>query len=146
MARRLGSVRSVLVASPDYLARRGAPEAPADLARHAIVFTATRPGPPEWRFAGTARPIRLAPRLIVNEVESMRTVVAAGHGIGRALSYQVADEIADGRLVRLLRAFEPPPLPVQIVLPSARHLAPRVRAFVEHAATALSRLPVIREE
>ncbi len=76
----------------------------------------------------------------------MRTVVAAGHGIGRALSYQVADEIADGRLVRLLRAFEPPPLPVQIVLPSARHLAPRVRAFVEHAATALSRLPVIREE
>jgi DNA-binding transcriptional LysR family regulator len=70
--------------------------------------------------------------------------VLAGRGLTRPLSYQVADELADGRLMRVLEAFEPPPIPVQLVTPSARLTPPRVRAFIDHAAAELSRLAVIR--
>jgi DNA-binding transcriptional LysR family regulator len=148
VARRVGAVRRVLVASPAYLVGRGAPQRPGDLAAHDIVFTATRPGIPEWRFgdAAAAEPVRLAPRLTVNDVEATLDALRAGRGIGRALSYQVAEDLDAGRLVRLLKAYEPPALPVHLVLPSGKHLAPRVRAFVDHTAAALSRLAVIREE
>ena len=69
---------------------------------------------------------------------------APGAGIGRALSYQVADILASGALVSLLPELEPPPLPVQLVVPSARHLAAKSRSFVDHAARALAALAVIR--
>lgn len=144
VARRVGEVRSVLVASPAYLARRGTPRAPADLARHDVVFTSSRPGPLEWRFgAGRGAAVRLQPRLLVNEIEAMLLAVRAGRGIGRALSYQVAAELAAGALVRVLPEVEPPALPVQLVVPGGRHPAPRVRAFLDHAARSLATLEVI---
>jgi DNA-binding transcriptional LysR family regulator len=145
VARRLGEVRSVLVASPSYLAGHAPLGAPGDLVRHDVIFTASRPGPLEWRF-GNARPghtVRLVPRLIVNEVDAMLLAVRAGRGIGRPLSYQVADDLVAGTLVRLLPEFEPPPLPVQLVVPSARHLSPKARSFLDHAARALAALGVI---
>ena len=146
VARRVGEVRRMLVASPSYLAGRAAVRAPRDLVRHDVVFTATRPGPVEWRFGGAAhaRVVRLVPRLIVNEVDAALLAVRAGRGIARALSYQVADDLASGALVRLLPELEPPALPVQLVVPSARHLAPKARSFVDHAARALETLGVIR--
>jgi len=144
VARRVGEVRRVLVASPSYLA--GAPplRAPDDLARHDAVFT-SRPGALEWRFGDRtrARVVRLVPRLIVNDVEAMLLAVRAGRGVGRALSYQVADDLASGGLVRLLTELEPPGLPVQLVVPSARHLSPKARSFIDHAARALATLGVI---
>jgi DNA-binding transcriptional LysR family regulator len=140
LARRVGEVRRVVVASPAYLARRGAPRLPAELARHDLVFTT---GPLEWRFGpGAGKPVRLTPRLLVNDVDAMLAAVRAGRGIGRALSYQVADDLASGALVRLLPDLEPPALPVQLVT-RVRHPAPRVRAFVDHAARALAALEVI---
>jgi DNA-binding transcriptional LysR family regulator len=81
---------------------------------------------------------------MITGIEPCLAVVLAGRGLTRPLSYQVADELADGRLVRVLEAYEPPPIPVQLVTPSARLTPPRVRAFVDHAAAELSRLPVIR--
>ena len=68
----------------------------------------------------------------------------AGRGIARVLSYQVVDELTRGSLVRLLRPFEPPPLPVQLVAPGRIHMSPKVRAFLYYAAKALGRLRVIR--
>lgn len=144
LARRVGEVRRVLVASPAYLARRGAPRAPAELARHDLIFTTGPSGPLEWRFGpGAGKPVRLTPRLLVNDVDAMLAAVRAGRGIGRPLSYQVADDLASGALVRLLPELEPPALPVQLVTPGVRHPAPRVRAFVDHAARALAALEVI---
>jgi DNA-binding transcriptional LysR family regulator len=70
--------------------------------------------------------------------------VRAGRGLGRPLSYQVTDDLASGALVRLLAEHEPAPLPVQLVVPSARHLSPKARSFIDHAARALTTLPVIR--
>ena len=146
VARRVGEVRRMLVASPSYLAGRAAPRTPEDLVRHDVVFTATRPGPLSWRFGGAAgrREVRLTPRLVVNDVEAALLAVRAGRGVGRALSYQVADDLASGTLIRLLPELEPAPLPVQLVVPSARHLATKSRTFVDHAARALATLGVIR--
>lgn len=145
IARRVGAVRRLVVASPAYVARRGSPRTPAELAEHDIVWTSDRTQPAEWRF-GTeqgARIVRFAPRLTVNDVEATLIAVREGRGIGRPLSYQVADDLAAGRLVRLLRDFEPDDLPVQLLVPSARHMPPKVRAFLDHAAAELQRLPIL---
>ncbi len=146
VARRVGEVRRVLVASPDYLAARGTPRTLSDLACHDAIFSSGRPVPVEWRFKEGARGrvVRLAPRLLVNEVEAALVGARMGRGIAMALSYQVADDLAAGVLVRLLPWHEPPPLPVQLVVPGGRHMAPRVRAFLDHAAQYLRTLEVIR--
>jgi DNA-binding transcriptional LysR family regulator len=66
-----------------------------------------------------------------------------GFGIARALSYQAAPDLETGSLTRILRACEPGPIPVQLVFPSARHMARRVRAFVDFAIEEFARLPMI---
>jgi hypothetical protein len=148
IARRVGEVRRVLVATPGYVAARGAPRTPADLSRHDIILGTATASAAEWRFGPTERGavVRLAPRLRVNDVEAMLTAAKAGRGVARVLSYQVADELADGSLVRVLAAFEQPALPVQLVTPGGRHLAAKVRAFVDYAADRLGRLRVLRTE
>ena len=72
--------------------------------------------------------------------------VREGHGIGRPLSYQVAEDLAAGRLVRLLAAYAPEPLPVQLVIPSARLTPARVRAFLDLAAASIGALPVVQAD
>jgi DNA-binding transcriptional LysR family regulator len=148
VTRQVGQVRGVVFASPEYLARRGRPRTPRDLVKHDIVFNSRRPLPIEWRFriSGRTRAVRVAPRLMVTDVEVMLRAVKAGRGIGRAFSYQVADDLSSGTLVRLLSEFELPLRPVQLVFPSARHILPRVRAFLDHAARGLEALHVIHEK
>jgi DNA-binding transcriptional LysR family regulator len=145
--RRVGEVRRVVVASPGYLAKRGRPKTPAELSRHDTIFGTMRTGAPEWRFGPTARGpvVRLTPRLLVNEVEAQLLAVRAGRGIARVLSYQVAEDLAAGALVRLLSSYEPAPLPVQLVTLSGSHMAPKVRAFLDHAADAFRGLDVIHQ-
>ena len=69
--------------------------------------------------------------------------VRQGHGLLMVLSYQVAEELAAGSLVRILRAFEPPPIPMQLVMPTTRLMPPRVRAFLDLAVPRLSALDVL---
>jgi len=146
VARRVGEVRRMLVASPGYLATHDAPRTPGDLVLHDAIFSSGRPVPFEWRFRDGARMrvVRLAPRLLVNDVEAALVAARMGRGIAMALSYQVADDLAAGLLVRLLPGYEPPPLPVQLVVPGGRHMALRVRAFLDHAAGHLGTLEPIR--
>lgn len=144
---RIGEVRRIVVASPDYLAARDEPRFPADIPKHDVVHVVGRLTPPEWRFrAGRhERVVRLSPRLTVNEIEAALVAVRAGHGVTRVLSYQVADELAAGTLVRLLRDYEPAPLPVGLVAASSEPPS-RVRAFLAHAIPLLSALPVVQAE
>ncbi len=145
VARRVGAVRRILVAAPVYLERRGTPLSPADLAGHDAVFGLPQRGGDEWRFGPGERGavVRFVPRLRINDVSAMLHAVRAGRGIGRPLSYQVARDLDSGVLVRLLKDFEPAALPVQLVVPGGRHMAPRVRAFLDHAAEAFAGLAVI---
>lgn len=148
LVRRVGEVRRLLVASPDYIAHHGAPARPADLTKHDTIFGTSMQGPVEWRFGpqGRISVVRLAPRLLVNEIEAQLVAARSGSGIARVLSYQVVEDLAAGRLMRLLEAFEPPPLPVQLVAVSRVHRAPKVRTFLDYAAEHLGELRVIQPE
>jgi len=142
VARRVGEVRRVLVASPAYLAQRGTPRHPRELESHAVIASTVRGPGNEWEFSEDGLPlqVRIAPRLMVNEIEAILMAVEAGRGIGRPLSYQVTDQLAAGTLLRLLPQFEPAPFPVHLLVPSARHMAPRVRACFDHLAGQLGAL------
>jgi len=148
VARRVGGVRRVLVASPDYIERRGKPKSLADLSKHDIVFTSVQASALEWRFpdGGRERTVHLTPRLIVNDIDAALLAAKNGRGLARALSYQVADDIAGGALVRLLPSLEPEVLPVQLVIPGTRHMAPKVRAFLDQAVEELGSLRILQQK
>jgi DNA-binding transcriptional LysR family regulator len=145
LVRRVGEVTRVLVASPGYLTRRGTPARPADLAGHDTIFSTSVSRAIEWRFGPRQRTIvHLAPRLLVNDVDAQLAAARGGQGIARLLSYQIFEDLEAGRLIRLLRPFEPPPLPVQLVHVSRTYVQPKVRAFLDLAAEQLGALRVIR--
>lgn len=145
VARRVGEVRRMVVASRAYVRRRGAPASPQDIASHDVIFNAGRSAAAEWRFrhGGRESVVHFTPRFSVNSVEAALSAMKAGRGLARLLSYQVADDIGKGRVLRLLSTYEPPPLPVHLVMSSAKHMAPKLRAFVDHAVAALSQLQVL---
>jgi DNA-binding transcriptional LysR family regulator len=139
VAKRLGTVRRILVASPDYLARRGVPAGPADLRLHSMIaFTGLMPNR-EWRFRDgrSGQSVSFMPRLEINDAIAAIGAAEMGDGITIALSYMVADQIAAGRLVPVLDAFTPAPVPVSLVYPQNRLISPKVRAFVDFAAPRL---------
>ena len=136
---RVGSVRSVVVASPDYLKEHGPPLEPEDLLHHDIVAVSRSPVPSVmWEF-GTkdVRSITLKPRLSANTIATGLHAAEAGWGVTRLLSYQVHEAVAAGRLVRVLEGAERGPVPVHLVHPDARHVSAKVRAFLEFASVRL---------
>jgi DNA-binding transcriptional LysR family regulator len=139
--RRVGMVRRVLCASPRYLKQKGVPQAPRDLAGHDIVSFAGIGAPEAWRFRAAARGVTVAikPRLTVNQADAAIAAVLDGHGVTLVLSYQIAELVRARRLTVLLEAFEPEPLPVQLVYQGHRLVAPSVRAFLDAAVAGLTR-------
>lgn len=146
VARQVGTVRRIVAASPAYLTRYGTPTVPRDLARHEIVLFSNQANSADWRFAvpGGDLTVRVSGRLQVDRAEAAIAAALAGRGIVATLSYQLAPHLADGSLVRLLQEFERPPVPVQLVFPTARLMAPRLRAFIDFAAPRLAALDVLR--
>jgi DNA-binding transcriptional LysR family regulator len=140
VARKVGSVRRLLVASPDYLERNGAPASFSDLAHHSIIgFTGLMPVR-EWHFQdGTRnRSISLTPAFEVNDALAALQAAEASHGVSPALSYMVSDSLRRGRLVEVLPEGGLPAMPVHIVHISARLVASRVRAFIDFAGPRLA--------
>lgn len=128
----IGSVRQTIVASPAYLAAYGAPLAPADLAGHrCIVGSGVRVGS-AWPFGAKGEAtMEVVPRLTVNTIDATIAAAEAGLGIANVLSYQSADAIAAGRLVRVLAEHAAPPMPVSLLYDAGRAAMPAVRAFIE---------------
>lgn len=139
IARQVGEVRRILVAGPGYLRKRPAPKAPADLKSHALIALTGLQPTEDWRFGQGKSAVRvaLAPRLEINDAAAAIAAAEAGDGIAVVLSYMVATAIRRGRLAPVLDAFAPPPVPVQLVYPESRLVAPKVRAFVDYAAPRL---------
>jgi len=139
IAKRIGAVRRVLVASPDYLARRGAPLSPTDLRLHSMIaITGLMPNR-EWRFLNGQRQgsVSLNPTLEINDAVAVIQAAEEGHGITIALSYMVSDQVRDGKLVPVLDTLTLPPQPVHLVYPQAQLVAPKIRAFIDFAAPRL---------
>ena len=140
LALHVGDLRVVTCASPGYVAARGRPVSPADIASHDLVSFSGPLGHQRWSFSSRAHgreTIRLAPRLQVNSAEAAVAAAEAGLGLTRVLSYQAGAALAAGRLVTLLDAYEDTPVPVHLVRWPSRIGNPRVRAFNRFAADAL---------
>lgn len=136
VVRKVGETRRVLVASPNYLAARGKPKVPADLSEHELIQCTALSPVSEWRFEGEG-PARVAftPRFVSNSVDATIGHAAFGQGITMALSYQVETAVREGQLVVVLPKHEPPPLPIQLVYATKRHLSANVRAFADLVAS-----------
>jgi len=140
VAARVGAVRRIVVASPDYVARHGTPRAPADLEAHAVVaFSGIAGVELIFRNEAGEGSVSIKPRLVVTTAEAALDAVRAGFGITRVLSYQAADDIARGSLLRLLSAYEGEDLPIHLLYPGGRHPPPKLRAFVDFARPRLRR-------
>jgi DNA-binding transcriptional LysR family regulator len=146
-ARQVGVLKRLWVASPAYLARRGTPQTPADLARHEAVLGTFRTAG-SWSFIRASRRsgVQVAGRLRVDDVETRLQAVLEGRGIGQFLSYQVADALAAGRLVRLLQSFEQPAIPVHLLTKGRVNRAPKIESFLAFAGPRLQALAVLRSE
>jgi len=133
VARKVGETRRVVVAAPDYLAKRKKLRAPRDLASHTtILFGALTPAA-EWRFfrGGREERVPLTPAFTTNSADAAIGHAEHGGGVAMVLAYQVRDAVKAGRLEVVLASYEPKPLPIQLVYPSMRLLSANVRAFID---------------
>jgi len=138
-ALRVGAVRHVLVAAPDYRARHESPQVPQDLRQHTLIASTAGGFGSSWRFADAAgeHPLKIDARLTAASNDAVVSATLAGFGIARLLSYQVATEVEDGRLQVLLPHYEPPQHPVHILHREGRHASAKVRAFIDLLAQRL---------
>jgi DNA-binding transcriptional LysR family regulator len=140
-ATKVGSVRRVVCGSPAYFAAHGVPHRPEDLtARTAVTFDQLSPSEP-WTFRDpqSKREIRapVRARLAVNTAEAAIDGAAAGLGVTRVLSYQVAQAVLDGRIEIVLAEYEPAPAPISLIH-RHRGLTPlKVRMALDFAAPRL---------
>jgi DNA-binding transcriptional LysR family regulator len=134
----VGAIRRVVCASQAYLARFGTPQTPDDLAAHRCISFDGLEAATAWTFAGAGgeqRQVAIHPRLTVSTADAAIAAATLGLGLTRVLSYQVADALHDGRLVRVLADDEPPAVPASLIYPGQGRLPMKTRAFID-AATA----------
>lgn len=132
IATRLGALRRVVVASPAYLARRGAPERPQDIGQHDVILFG---GLGRFDFGGV--PVRVAPRLTVTTAEGAIDAAVAGLGLTRVLSYQAIDALTKRLLVQVLETHGRDESPVHLLYPGGGHPPPKLRAFIDLAVPRL---------
>jgi DNA-binding transcriptional LysR family regulator len=139
IAIRVGTVRRVLCASPSYLAARGTPRTPDDLAGHDCITFAGSVSPDVWTFVRdkTNVAVPVHGRFVVDTVEAARDAACAGIGIASGFSYYAKTALERGALTTLLDEFQPAPLPVHLVYTANRFLPIKVRAFLDFAAPRL---------
>jgi DNA-binding transcriptional LysR family regulator len=133
VARRLGSTHRVLVATPEYLARRGIPRVPADLEHHNCLLYAYLSTGNEWSFRGPHSDIRVHVHgnFKANNGHSIREALLAGAGVALMPDWLVHEQIVSGKLTVLLPDFAPEPLEVNAVYPSGRHVSAKLRTFLD---------------
>ncbi len=131
-ARRIASSRRLVVATPAYLADRGVPLVPADLASHAVVVHEKDGGGGSWSFRqhDTTVSVAVNGRLRVSAAEGVRAAVLADMGIAVASEWMFAPELASGQVSTVLADWELPPIDLWAVYPSGRLASAKARAFV----------------
>ncbi|WP_298199998.1 LysR family transcriptional regulator [Novosphingobium sp.] len=139
VALRVGEVRWITVASPDYLAARGAPMTPGELTGHDCLTFEGLQGARTWEFGegSDAEPVTIRPRLGVNTADALIEAASAGLGIAQMTSYQAAAALRDGRLVEILKPYVEPPIPVHLVHTGPPLLPLKLRAFLDFASPRL---------
>lgn len=133
----LGAIRRVVCASPAYLRRFGIPQTLDELAAHRCISFDGLDAASAWTFVGDhgdKRQVAVHSRLTVSTADAAIAASSLGLGLTRVLSYQVADALRDGRLVRVLADAEPPAVPASLIHPGQGRLPMKTRAFIDFAA------------
>lgn len=144
IARPLGRMRNLLVASPALLAELGRPEAPEQLPRWPCIAFGGAAERAHWELqslAGKMLSVPIEPRFVVNEFDVLSAATLSGLGISLLPAQNCVADVRAGRLERVLPQWSSIERPLQAVYPSGRHLSPKVTAFIEHLAAALSPAP-----
>ncbi|MGO4712641.1 LysR family transcriptional regulator [Bradyrhizobium sp. 2TAF24] len=140
-ARRLGALRRVVFAAPSYLAARGRPRHPHDLAEHACVIRSTDPDSQRWAFMidGRLAHVRVDGAFRSDNTMAVQAAVAEGLGLGTAPLWQLRALLQAGAVEIVLADYELPPVPIHVVWPPSKLLAARTRLFIDHLAAGLAR-------
>ncbi|SFK10842.1 LysR family transcriptional regulator [Celeribacter neptunius] len=134
-ARKLGEIRSVLVASPEYLATHGTPERPQDLTGHSCIVDTNRRRATRWEFGaeGQEEVVDVPSRFMVNSARVARDLAAEGMGVAFCPRFVLEKALASGDLVELLPEVTKPAIPVSAVYLEGRRLPRKVRALIDFA-------------
>ncbi|RDL52767.1 HTH-type transcriptional regulator DmlR [Ensifer sp. M14] len=141
VARKLAPVRRLLCASPDYIARNGAPSEISDLARH---FCLPAHNNDNWKLEGPEGSLVWHPEgpLVTNSSEIVRAAVIAGAGIALRSTWDIGPELRSGQLVQVLPQWEGSKnLTLSAVYPSRQFLPAKVRLFIDYLATLYGPVP-----
>ncbi|NYT79504.1 LysR family transcriptional regulator [Alcaligenaceae bacterium] len=134
VVKRLGLSQTVLLASPEQLARQGKPEQPSDLSLLDSVAMSANEGRAVWDLAGpngAQYRVTHRPRYVADDLQTLKFAVLSGAGVGLLPDYQCHEEIASGRLVLVLPGWAPKPGIVHAVFSSRRGMIPAVRGFLD---------------
>jgi DNA-binding transcriptional LysR family regulator len=133
VARQVGEMRRIVVASPAYLKSRGEPKRPEGIASHQTIQFGVTTASSEWQFVEDGSEVRISctPRFATNSADAAIQYAEQGGGLTRVLAYQAAESIKAGRLKIVLTKFEVPPLPIHLVYPTSRLLSAKVRTFID---------------
>jgi len=135
VARQLGEMRRIVVASPAYLKARGEPRRPEEIPSHDTIQFGATSGFADWRFVEGDKEIRVnyRPRFLTNSADAAIQYAVSGGGLTRVLAYQAAEALRRGQLKIVLEKFELPRQPVNMVYPTSRLLSAKVRTFIDLA-------------
>jgi DNA-binding transcriptional LysR family regulator len=144
IVRRLATYRFVICATPEYLAQRGTPRTPADLANHNCLIFSQSPWGNDWQFSGPEgdQRVTVTGNLRSNSAVALRLAALCGQGLLATMSFQVADDLKSGRLVSVLSDFLPNEYPVLAVYPHRHRLSAKVRSFIDVVARHFREDPV----
>ena len=133
VSRQLTSTRLVLCASPEYLQRHGAPEHPADIARHAVISYTLLSTGDQWEFDGPqgAVSVKVSPRMRTNSGDTCCAAALQHQGIVLQPTFLVSPHLASGAMVEILPQYRAMELGVYAVYPSRKHLTPKVRVLID---------------
>jgi DNA-binding transcriptional LysR family regulator len=140
VARQVGEMRRIVVASSDYLKRRGEPKTPQEITSHDTIQFGAMSAGPDWRFVEdgqkNGREIRIAvtPRFSSNSSDAAIHYAEQGGGLTRVMAYQAAASLKAKRVQIVLAKFELPAVPIHIVYPTSRLLSAKVRTFIDLVA------------
>lgn len=139
IATRVGTIRQVICASPEYLNKNGTPEKLADITRHECITFSKLSSSDVWAFKNGRKTelVEIHSRLVINTAEAAIDAAIAGAGLVSALSYQIESAIAAGALKIVLEKFEPAPMPVSLIFTGQRMLPLKLRAFLDFATLRL---------
>ncbi|MFM1640665.1 LysR family transcriptional regulator [Aeromonas salmonicida] len=130
VARKLGQTRMLLCASPAYLARKGTPRSPADLLEHDwLAADMLSGGLTFFDYKGQGHKVKPKPRVVCNNVLPLRQFTLAGQGVSLQPEGEIAEDLAQGRLLELLPGFRVPPMEIHAITPQ-REIPEKVRRVI----------------